>query len=258
MHDTLEFYTEDELIDRVWDREQLQKIMAKRVFLAANEQRRKEINDLWVTEPQNRKTASYGKNWGYHIGMDNIVKYYVVSHRRQMQKDLDTCAAADTSVPHTVDDVGFGCLSAYPINTPLIFVAGDGKTAQGIWYCVGQETKRLPDGNADAVWRCQKIGVDFIRENSGWKIWHLVEIVDVNCRAGENYSEQPVIMTPDDPSLAEVKLEFGTPDYPLLTHDSRFNWRDEYPWIPKPYFSYSESMGFGPKGHPRYKEVWES
>ena len=77
------------------------------------------------------------------------------------------------------------------------------------------------------------------------------------CRAGEDYSEQPVIMTLDDPSLAEAKAEFGTPDYVLLTHDARFNWRDDYPWMPEPYVTYDEKLSYGPKGHPRYKEAWE-
>ena len=77
LRNTLDFFTEDELIDRVWGREEIQKLVAKRVFLSANEERRREINDLWVSEEKNRRTASYGKNWGYYVGMDNIVKYYV-------------------------------------------------------------------------------------------------------------------------------------------------------------------------------------
>ena len=74
MRNTLEFYTEEELIDRVWDREKIQAVMAKRAFLSANENRREEINTLWVREPEHQNTASLGKNWGYYIGIDNIVK----------------------------------------------------------------------------------------------------------------------------------------------------------------------------------------
>ncbi len=257
MRETLEFFTEDELIDRVWDREEIQAVMAKRVYLAANEQRRREINELWVSEDENRRTASYGKNWGYYVGMDNIIKYYIVAHHERLMDNLKKCAEADPSVPSANEDIGYGYMSVHPLTTPLIEIAGDGRTAKGIWYSIGQETTRKPDGTGDAVWHSQKIGVDFLKESAGWKIWHLVEIMDVNCRAGEDYSAQNVIMEPDDPALIETKLEFGTPNYELLTHDSRFNWRDHYPWMPESYFTFSDKLSFGPKGHPKFKEVWE-
>jgi hypothetical protein len=257
MHNTLEFFTEDELIDRVWDRENIQAVMAKRVYLAANEDRRQEINSLWVQEPCHRKTASYGKNWGYYIGMDNIVKYYIVAHHQRGMEALQKNAAADPSISGANENYQFGCSSIHPLSTPLIEISADGNTAKGIWYSVGHETTRLPDGTADAVWHCMKIGADLVKESGEWRIWHLVEIYDVYNRAGENYTEQPVIMTPDDPSLQEVKEEFGEPNYALLTHDSRFNWRDDYPWMPEEYVSYDVSTSYGPKGHPRYKEAWE-
>lgn len=257
MRETLDFFTESELIDRVWDREKIQALMAKRVYLAANEQRRKEINDLWVSAPENRATASYGKNWGYYVGMDNIIRYYVVHHYERGMERLRACHRQNPAISEAAENIWFGCMSVKPVTTPLIEISGDGKTAKGLWYSIGQETVRLPNGAGDAVWCCEKVGVDFVKESDGWKIWHLVEIVDVHCRAGEDYGEQPVIITPDDPALSEVKEEFGIPDYPLLTHDSRFNWRDNYPWMPEPYFTFSDAISYGPKGHPDFKEVWE-
>ena len=257
MRNTLEFYTEEELIDRVWDREKIQAVMAKRAFLSANENRREEINTLWVREPEHQNTASLGKNWGYYIGIDNIIKYYVVAHHEKGMEQLKKIAEANPSISDNFENYHYGCTSFHPLSTPLIEIAGDGNTAKGLWYSVGQETTRLPDGTGDAVWTCYKIGADLVKESGEWRIWHLVEVWDVACRAGEDYSEQPVIMTPDDPSLAEVKAEFGTPDYALLTHYARFNWRDDYPWMPEPYFSYNEKNSYGPKGHPRYKEAWE-
>ena len=257
LRNTLDFFTEDELIDRVWDREEIQKLVAKRVFLSANEERRREINDLWVSEEKNRRTASYGKNWGYYVGMDNIVKYYVVGHHDKLMENLHLCAQADPGISDAPENCGFGYMSVRPVTTPLIEIAGDGKTAKGLWYVIGQETSRKPDGSGDPMWLSEKLGIDFIREADGWKIWHLVEIRDICCRAGEDYSKQEVIVTPDDPALSEIKAEFGTPDLEMLTHDSRFNWRDNYPWMPEPYFSFSDEISYGPKGHPDFKEVWE-
>jgi hypothetical protein len=46
---------------------------------------------------------------------------------------------------------------------PVIEIAGDGQTARGVW-----ESPAVVGGSA---W--QRYGVDFIRTNAGWKIWHL-------------------------------------------------------------------------------------
>lgn len=95
-----------------------------------------------------------------------------------------------------------GKMNLYTNTTQMIEVAGDGKTAKGIWTSIGTETDGGdysyegidPDNDkvsgvklsmtsrdgkryqADWVW--QKYGVDFLRENGSWKIWHM-HIYDV-------------------------------------------------------------------------------
>ena len=167
LRNTLEFYTEEELIDRVWDREKIQAVMAKRAFLSANENRREEINTLWVREPEHQNTASLGKNWGYYIGIDNIIKYYVVAHHEKGMKPLKKIAEANPSISDNFENYHYGCTSFHPLSTPLIEIAGDGNTAKGLWYSVGQETTRLPDGTGDAVWTCYKIGADLVNGFQG-------------------------------------------------------------------------------------------
>lgn len=54
---------------RVWDVEQVKQLMHKRVFLQTWDRRQEELDTLWVTEPERKKTASYGSNWGYYVGM---------------------------------------------------------------------------------------------------------------------------------------------------------------------------------------------
>lgn len=255
MQNTLEFYNEHELINRVWDREDIQEVMAKRCYYGANEERRREIDELWVTKPENRATASFGGNWGWYVGMDSIVNHYVAEHDRRRSARFEACCKEDSSIDSSETNIGLGCMSVHPISTPLIQIAWDGKTAQGLWYSVAQDTRRLPEGGAEALWIGHKVGADLIKEDGQWKIWRLVEIYDLRNPVGREYGEQPVITTTDDPSLSALKEEFGAPDVELLTHDARFNWSDEYPKQPVPYATYSQEMGLGPKGHPRYKEV---
>ena len=68
-------YTERELIERVWDIEEIMDLMNRRVYYMVQGLRREELNDLWVRESDHRKTASFGRNYGYYLGMDEIIRY---------------------------------------------------------------------------------------------------------------------------------------------------------------------------------------
>jgi hypothetical protein len=63
-----------------------------------------------------------------------------------------------------------GQLHMHAMFTPLIEIAADGKTAKGVWDSFGPNIQ-----NADQVgnWLWVKYGVDFIKEDGAWKIWHL-------------------------------------------------------------------------------------
>jgi hypothetical protein len=50
---------------------------------------------------------------------------------------------------------------------PVVEVAGNGKTAKGVWLGIG-----LLAGVESATWEWDKYGVDFIKEDGKWRIWH--------------------------------------------------------------------------------------
>jgi hypothetical protein len=66
-----------------------------------------------------------------------------------------------------------GHLHLHTITTPLIEVAADGKTAQGIFLSPGVETGSRPDGGFNNDWSWLRYGVDFVKEEGEWKFWHL-------------------------------------------------------------------------------------
>lgn len=241
------YFTDDELIRRVWDVEQIKKLVHKRVYYIANEWRRQELTDLWVTGKKARETASFGRNTGYYAGMDAISSYYVAKHESDRQAHL----AGLEDVENTCENLSIGCVSNHPASTGKVELAGDGKTAKGIWYSISQETTSLSDGTAKALWMMEKMAIDFLKEDGEWKIWHLVIATDLTSEAGADYSEQPVYT---DLNTDPVAVEFGTPTIPMLTHDVTFNWWDDYPPMPRPYYSFSDNISYGPEGHPNYRK----
>ena len=232
-------YTDLELIQRVWDVEEVKKLCAKRCYYIANDWRARELDELWVSGEEAKKTASFGRNWGYYVGMDAIRAYYVTEHDKKIE--------APPGKNH-----GDGCLFHHPASTGLVQEAYDGKTARGLWYCISQETLPTSAGEADARWYMEKLAIDFLKEDGQWKIWHVVVATDLQSEAGADYMQQPVDL-PDEENRAFV--EFGTPNLPMRVHQERYNWLDNYPAPPKPYATFDEDNSYGPEGHPDYQEA---
>ncbi len=240
-------FTDEEILARVWDHENILSMMAKRAFYSANEQRRRELNEMWVTEPKNRKTASYGKNWGFYIGMDEIANYYVVEHDKKMKKKLE----AYNTAYQDAGSIGSGYMSMHPVSAPSIQISGDGKSAKGLWYSIGQQTECLQDGSGRALWIAGKVAADFVNEYGEWKIWHLLEINDVVNEAGKSYRDTKPIPEPGEDIMEE---EFGEPTLKMLVHDRQFCWEGGYPAMPEPYFTFRDAISYGPEGHPSRRQ----
>jgi hypothetical protein len=161
------------------------------------------------------------------VGLDAIRAYYVDKHNAEMGE-------------------GTGYLTNHPITTGLVREAEDGKTAKGMWYSIAQETRPQEDGTGLALWMPEKIGVDFVKEADGWKIWHIIIANDLVCEAGTNNELDPVYV---DFATDPVAVEFGTPTIQKLVHDQTFNWWDNYPPMPQPYETWSDEISYGPEGY---------
>ena len=228
-------YSEWETMKRVWDVEEIKDLMSRRAVYSANEERERELKELWVNQPDLMATASFGRNYGYYVGMDAIRSYYVDSH----QTRIDALS-------------GTGYMECHTVTSPYVELAGDGNSARGLWYSIGQETYPGPDGAPRALWVNDKVAADFLREEDGWKIWHLVLSNDVWHPAGIPMGTVPVKLPPEMDWIAE---EFGTPSIPMKVHDPLYLWSDDYPAIPKPYETMDDAHSYGPEGHPdRRKE----
>ena len=112
-------------------------------------------------------------DWGGGVleGLDELCRYYVNRPRYR------------------------GKLICHAIGNPVIEVAEDGQTAKGFWIAIGHETIPYPkaptlEGDGDPFgprteppdkrgirkiihWVWNKYGVDSIREDGQWRIWHL-------------------------------------------------------------------------------------
>jgi hypothetical protein len=91
-----------------------------------------------------------------------------------------------------------GQLHMHAMLSPVIEIAGDGKTAKGVWDSFGPN---IINGQAIGNWLWVKYGVDFIREDGQWKIWHL--------------QVYPIFNTPYDKSVTQTARERAAKGAPV-------------------------------------------
>lgn len=213
-------YTTDELAVRLWDTEHIRHTMNRMCYYISNGNFRDCLNDLWVR--QHKRTASLGYNNGYYIGMDEIVRHWVLE-----QTDVRKTGSARMET----------------LTTPLIKVHGDGKTAQYQGYMLGFRSDAKAGGTLTTYLTLDMCFADLIKEDGTWKIWHLILMHDHTMEAGKPYGKVPAFGWSDP-----LEETFGTPTVPQELHNPSYGWELLYDDMPRELDTYSEKYSYGPNG----------
>lgn len=104
---------------------------------------------------------------GYESARRTLVdteEFYLDLHAKGMKK---------TYPELELDNKADGFMVLYHTGSPVIEVAGDGKTAKGVWSTLMLTSKTYDMVAApEAKWMWYKIAADFVKENGEWKVWH--------------------------------------------------------------------------------------
>ena len=174
------------------DEQAVENVMSRHVLYHCYGEHREEMEELWVQEPANQATATFGRNQGYEVGYDYIWQSYVVEHDASwLQSASEWCLENGVDISGMTDEEiidtygGVGQLLLHVTTTAIIEIADDGLTAKGYWYTPGM-LKQTDFDNADSMW--ENYGCDFIKENGEWKIWHLHMYTDFQCEFGTSFT----------------------------------------------------------------------
>ena len=170
-----------EMARKALDQQEIENIMSLHVMYHCYGEHRQEMEEIWVNEPENRATASFGQNQGFYVGYDSIWEAYVDGHdtswlatakRYCENKGIDLTGWTDEEILEVYG--GVGQLLLHVTTTAIIEVAEDGQTAKCFWYSPGMimETGQ----SAGSIWEIY--GVDFVKEDGEWKMWHLHMFTD--------------------------------------------------------------------------------
>ncbi len=261
--DRKQFYSDDELVTRLWDKEKVRDLMARHSYYMANNWRREELNELWVRRYDNRKTASLGNNNGYYVGWDEISNYYVVQNEQLRYEQLKAYADVRPDVAYSSLNLGKGQMCTHTVNTHLVELSDDGLTAQYLAIDSGQVTYGHPDGTADEYFTSGTVLADLVKEGEEWRIWHLKLQHDSTCSARGTGVPEPLrkegdMDAPPPKPVARyigpdpVVESFGTPTLPMQAYISKFGWTFLPQQMPKPYEYFDSRNGCGPDGQQAY------
>lgn len=200
--------------------------------------------DLWVKED----TVCIGFNTGWYIGQEAVCGYFEANHRRhKLVAELLQKRFPKTLHGKTLNELyGIGTFRDYPITCPIIRIAGDGKTAKGLWYCQGTHAE-LTSAGSISCWTWGFFAVDFMRSENGWKLWHLQFVNDVDSRCGFNWGE-PIEDLPQLKEFEELQT-FKMPAYTVQNVE-----REVYspnrplfgsPPIPEDYECFEQTFSYG-------------
>ncbi|MDB9822224.1 nuclear transport factor 2 family protein [Deltaproteobacteria bacterium] len=208
-----------------------------------------EMADIWVKQDgPYAKTATWTSAMGIWEGFDLIKEYYCTYNLKSKQKNLDAISEIYPEVKNVPENLGVGYgYTIHTQTTPIIEIAGDGKTAKGLWYSPGISTNvAIIDGKAETVggWFFEKYAVDFVKEDGEWKIWHIGMYYDQTPPGwGAERQREPVVQTGEQ---AET-LEMVKPTRP--NPDPYKGWSPTwvpriYPRFPEPYYTFSETFAY--------------
>lgn len=120
------------------------------------------------------------------------------------------------------------------LTTPMIEVAGDRQTAEGLWWCPGAGSVVEEGCEPRAIWAWGMAAVDFIRGRNGWKIWHLHYFRYIRCSYEKGWVEDTSMIHRPNTAMHPLSK-------PCTYHNpySPNSVREGIPACPRPYETYT-------------------
>jgi hypothetical protein len=154
--------TAEQKLQRALDIQEIQNVASLHEYYHNALMHKEEIEAIWA---QKTPGVSWTNNTDRYVGMPSLRKYYIDGLPKEKA----------------------GVLWVHMLTTPAIEVAGDGKTAKGVWMSFGHVSGPM-GGKVSSSWAQEKYGMDFVKEDGKWKIWHLRKYVDFYSPIDESWT----------------------------------------------------------------------
>lgn len=237
----------EQLLNRAEDRREIKNLMgifSNSLMLFLDE----ELKNTWSSQ----EDICLGLNHGWYIGRREVARYF----QTKRENDAKKAAVLQKIFPDKLGEdspadtlKGVGILEEKPMANPVIEIAGDRKTAKGIWYSQGSYSDITSRGPM-AFWTWGCFAVDFVREDGHWKIWHLQYLEDIKGPVGTNSALNETDRFPKLPEFEDINtLEDAAPTRKetLREYYSPYRPFTKLIRMPEPYDVFEKTFSYGYK-----------
>lgn len=205
-----------------------------------------ELQKYWALS---KDDIMYAHSEAAHYGFDSIYQYYV--------EGTSKTKAAARAVGENVYGVKYegnaaaGYRVVHILGSPYVEIAGDRKTAQGVWMSFSTMTRMNDEGQMEPQAVIQRFSGDFVNENDVWKVWHVRDYEDFYLDIDKIISDKHKTARPDDKrspygpyASAEEKRAAGIVDLELLSSHIYYPWSvtAQEPHLPEPYETWEDTI----------------
>jgi len=247
--------TVEQMAQRALDYLEIQNVMSRHEYYHTQGTNTDELKEIWVTKAPYTETATFTMNRGKMIGMKSIINNYSVFHDRASKLQLELINRVRPDIKNIPENIGVGDLLVHTLTTACIEIAGDGKTAKGMWYTPGVlASVSTTTGKPSGRWIWERYGIDFVKEDGHWKIWHLFVGTDFQFGIGDKWPKDKEV-NPDGVNLVDTEKDGPPPELLAIMPklDSEAEFYQEYsstkvernvPRPPEPYYTFSETFSY--------------
>ena len=238
------------IAQRALDMQEVQNVMSKHEYIRDNTE---ELNTIWVRQDgPHAKTAKWTSPAGIWEGMELIMSYYGTASNESEKKSLEAIHELYPDIEVKPENYGIGTWGFNSPTNPVIEIAGDGKTAKGIWESNGPYLfPSVVDGKVvvHGTWFWRTYAVDFVKEDGQWKFWHMNIVYDVSSPLDAEYGMDYTKVKAPERDTYKGGGQPGLPSPTRPNPDPYPSWsptrvRPAQPRVPEPYYTFSETFSY--------------
>ena len=236
-------FTTEQLADRWYDLREVTNLAGKYVTIRLLKREGTIFDDFWSAE----EDVCLTDNGGRYIGREAVAGYFAAVAEATRLKSLFLQKRFPEKLGACTEEelYGVGQLLSLPLTTPIVEIAGDGKTAKGIWNVQGSDNDITASG-PNSNWSIGYLCIDFIKEADDWKIWHLMYVEDIQCPMGESWvSPKAAPADPDFAELSAIRLPAYSQEGPFFAAYTKDRPFTPPPRLPVPYETFRETFSYG-------------